>query len=130
MAMAFLNGLPKDYNVLISALDAIDEDETILKFEFIKSGVMQEEQRILMRRESAQVKSEAAALLSSQSSGNNRSTKNNRFSRRRPHYCNYCKQPGHNESKCCEAKAFTSRISLFELVGGDETHRRRQRIFL
>ena len=46
MAMALLNGLPEDYSALISALDAIDEDETKLKFEFIKSRIMQEEQRI------------------------------------------------------------------------------------
>ena len=32
MAMALVNGLPDDYNALISALDAIDEDETKLKF--------------------------------------------------------------------------------------------------
>ena len=32
MAMALLNGLPEEYNALISALDAIDEDETKLKF--------------------------------------------------------------------------------------------------
>ena len=30
MAIALLNGLPEEYNVLISALDALDEDETEL----------------------------------------------------------------------------------------------------
>ena len=53
MAMALLYGLPEDYNSLISALDAIDEGETKLKFEFIKSRIMQEEQRISMRKISA-----------------------------------------------------------------------------
>ena len=46
MAMALLNGLPEEQNAFISALDAIDEGETKLRFEFIKSRVMQEEQRI------------------------------------------------------------------------------------
>ena len=51
----------------MSALDAIDEDETKLKFEFIKSRFMQEEQRISMLAKSAQEKSEAASLVMNQS---------------------------------------------------------------
>ena len=43
MAMALLNGLSEEYSALISALNAIDEDETRLKFEFIKLRVIQEE---------------------------------------------------------------------------------------
>ena len=39
MAMALLNGLPEEYNALISALDAIDGDESKLNFEFIKSRI-------------------------------------------------------------------------------------------
>ena len=39
--MALLNGLPEEYNALVSALDAIDKDQTKLKFEFIRSRVMQ-----------------------------------------------------------------------------------------
>ena len=100
MAMALLNGLPDDYNALISALDAIDEDETKLKFEFIKSRIMQEEQRILMRTKSAQAKSEAAALLAAQSgTPTPPAPGNGRNLRRRP-YCNYCNRLGHVESKC------------------------------
>ncbi len=49
MAMALSNGLPEECNSLISAHDAIDEDETKLKFEFIKARIMQEEQHIAMR---------------------------------------------------------------------------------
>ena len=44
MAMALLKKLPEKYTALITALDAIHEDETKLNFEFIKSRVMQEEQ--------------------------------------------------------------------------------------
>ena len=98
MAMALLNGLPEEYNALISALDAIDEDETKLKFEFIKSRIMQEEQRISMRAKSAQEKSDAAALVMNQSS-QSKVVSNYRFQRRRP-YCNFCKRPGHVESRC------------------------------
>ena len=101
MAMALLNGLPEEYNALISALDAIDEDETKLKFEFIKSRAMQEEQRISMRAKSAQEKSEAAALVMSQSNQNNdKFVCNSRF-QRRCLYCNFCKRPGHIESRSC-----------------------------
>ena len=98
-AMALLNGLPEEYTALISALDAIDEDETKLNFEFIKSRVMQEEQRIMMRTNSAQAKSDTAALISTQSTAYNRSTPNNRSFRSR-RFCNYCKRSNHVESKC------------------------------
>ena len=54
MVMALVNGLPEEYNALISALDAIDEEETKLKFEFIKSRIKQEKQRIPERAKSAQ----------------------------------------------------------------------------
>ena len=37
MPMALLNGLPEEYNALISALDVIDEDESKLNLEFLKS---------------------------------------------------------------------------------------------
>ena len=41
MAIALLNGLTEEDNTLISALDAIYEDETKLKFEFIESRIIQ-----------------------------------------------------------------------------------------
>ena len=97
MAMALLNGLPEEYNALISALDAIDEDETELKFEFIKSRVIQEEQRIAVRTKSAQEKSETAALLTTRQ-GN--SSRNGGYQRRSSYYCNFCKRTGHTESRC------------------------------
>ncbi len=99
MAMALLNGLPDEYNALISALDAIDEDETKLRFEFIKTRIIQEEQRIAMRYQSAIAKSESAALFSNQPSRDNNQSSHVRNTRRRP-YCNHCKGLGHIESKC------------------------------
>ena len=80
MAMALLNGLPEEYYALIGALDAIDEVETKLKFEFIKSRIIQEEQPISMSAKSAQEKSEAAALVMNQSNQNNsKFVSNSRF---------------------------------------------------
>ena len=35
MAMALLSGLPEERNALISALDAIDKDESKINFEYI-----------------------------------------------------------------------------------------------
>jgi len=49
MAMAFLNGLPDPYDSLISALDAVGNEESKLEFDHVKSRVMQEEQRMGMR---------------------------------------------------------------------------------
>ncbi len=88
MAMALLNGLPDHYHPLISALDALGSEEDELKFEFIKSRVMQEEQRIKMRSDDALKKSETAALLS-----------NHRRTHPRPK-CNHCGRMGHWEAKC------------------------------
>ncbi len=98
-AMALLNGLPDEYRALISALDAVDSDESELNWEHVKSRVLQEEQRIVMRIKSAQKKSETAALLSNQNHQPSPPTRPTRHSRNRP-YCNYCKRPGHIEVKC------------------------------
>ena len=97
MAMALLNGLPEEYNALISALDAIDEDETKLNFEVIKSRVIQEEQRIRMPTTSAQGKYETAALLTTRPVNSSRS---GGHQRRSSYYCNFRKRPGHTESRC------------------------------
>ena len=97
MAMALLNGLPEEYNALISTQDAIDEDETKLEFEFIKSRVIQEEQRFLMRTQSAQAKSETAAYPSTRPGSSSRHVG---YRRRSSYYCNFCKRTGHTDSRC------------------------------
>ena len=63
MAMALLNGLPDKFDGLISALDALGDDESTFTFEFVKSRCHQEEQRHSQRDADALVKSEAAALI-------------------------------------------------------------------
>ncbi len=55
-AMALPNGLPDQYDALISALDALGTEESVIHFDYVKACVMQEEQRIAMRSEAAIVK--------------------------------------------------------------------------
>ena len=96
MSMALFNGLPEECNALISVLDAIHEDEKTLKFDFTKSCILQEEQRIKTGAKAAQEKSETADLLTACPSNSRR------FGEywRRQSYCNYCIRSVHIESKC------------------------------
>ncbi len=61
MAMALLNGPPQEYNDLISAFDAAENDNAELDGEFVKSRMMQEEQHIDMRTQSVIKNSETSA---------------------------------------------------------------------
>ena len=88
MAMALLNGLPDAFHPLISALDALGTKDGTLNFEFVKSRVMQEEQRIKIRADESLVKSETSALFT-----------NRQKARRRPS-CDNCGKLGHVSSKC------------------------------
>lgn len=92
MAMTLLCGLPDPYDHLISALDAMGTDEKILKFDHIKSRVMQEEQRISMRISAANSKSEVGALISNCANCNVANTS-------RPK-CTHCGKLGHSVDKC------------------------------
>ena len=56
MQITLLNVLPEDNNALINALDAIDDEDNELDWEFDKFRVMQEEQHISMRHKSAVAK--------------------------------------------------------------------------
>ena len=67
MAMALLNGLPDRFDSLISALDALGNDEEQFTFEFVKSRCQQEEQRHIKRDEDTHKRSESAALLATRS---------------------------------------------------------------
>ena len=98
-AMALLNGLPDEYHPLISALDSIDSDGQELKWDHIKSRVLQEEQRIKTRHENAHAKSEAAALITKTASTTSCANCHRKPSRSH-RFCNHCKKEGHTESKC------------------------------
>ena len=88
MAMALLNGLPEAYDPLISALDALHGEENDLKFDYVKSRVLQEEQRIGNRIGQVNARSEAAALLTAQ-----------RPPRKERPKCGFCGKPGHIDPK-------------------------------
>ena len=61
-SMALLNGQPEEYAPLITAMDTMSGENEVLKFDYVKSRVMQEEQRITIRTSQANAKSEATAL--------------------------------------------------------------------
>lgn len=87
MAMAVLNGLPERFNNLISALDALGNEDSTFSLEFVKSRLLQEEQRIRMRENASNTKSEASALLA-----NRRKTAY--------HKCGHCGKEGHPSERC------------------------------
>lgn len=63
MAMTFLSGLPERFDVPISALDAMSDDQQKFTFEFAVSRCQQEEQRHSDRDQQSFKKAEATALL-------------------------------------------------------------------
>ena len=82
IAMSVLCGLPDRFEHLIVAIDTVT-DETNLTLEFVKSRLLQEEQRINDR--SGGIKKPDAALVT-----------NHRNSRK----CSYCNKKGHTEPFC------------------------------
>ncbi len=50
MAMAILNGLPKRYQTIITALDPIGDDDPYFTFDKVRSRLLQEEKRYAMRK--------------------------------------------------------------------------------
>lgn len=62
MAMALLCGLPKRFDSLISALDAVVHQKSSLSFAFVQSRLEQEEQRHADKDDEVAMKSEEAAL--------------------------------------------------------------------
>jgi hypothetical protein len=93
MAMALLNGLPDRLDGLISALDALGNEDKIFTFEFVKSWLLQEEQRTDIRMQNSIVKSEDAALVVHDHSDSFPSCK------KRPK-CEHCGMLGHMIYRC------------------------------
>lgn len=101
--MELLNGLHDECNTLISALDAIDDEHRDLDWEFVKSRILQEEQRIHMRTKSALTKSEAAALVTQDkhpAKCTNTNCRNCGHTASTRPFCDHCKRSGHSSSKC------------------------------
>ena len=69
MAMALLCGLPDRFDGLVSALDAISDNEDTFTFDFVVGRVEQEERRHTERLKDALSKAETTALLASQQKG-------------------------------------------------------------
>ncbi len=62
IAMAVLNGLPERFSSLLSALDAPENEDKAFSLDFVKSCVLQEDQRIEMRTRAPSTKSETSTL--------------------------------------------------------------------
>ena len=89
MALAVLNGLPERFGSLISALDALGNDDDTFSLDLVKSRLLQEEQRMDMRAKASHIKLETSALIASNS-------------RRPVPHCGHCSKRGHVSSKCWE----------------------------
>ena len=64
MGMAVLNGLPSRYDSLTVALDALGNEDRIFSLDFVKSRLLQEEQRSIMRDSEDTSKANAALMTS------------------------------------------------------------------
>ncbi len=91
MAIAVLNGLLGRFNSLINALDALGNEDEAFSLDFVKSSLLQEEQRIEMRTRASNTKSETSALFSTR--GKNRPAYHN---------CGNCGKAGHPSQRCWE----------------------------
>ncbi|CDF34864.1 unnamed protein product [Chondrus crispus] len=86
MAMAVLNGLPARFQALIVALDALGNEEKIFSLDFVKSRLLQEEQRANMKSSSSQT----SALV-------NRAPNNRDIN---DYKCTNCGHTGHTATRC------------------------------
>ena len=88
MGMAVLNGLPPRYDSLIVALDALGNEDKIFTLDFVKSRLLQEEQRSNMRDLDEVTKTNAALVNQPRNYG-------------RPIYqCTNCGRNGHTAQRC------------------------------
>lgn len=88
MEMEALNGLPGRFDNLISAMEALGNEERTFSFHFVKRRLLHEEQRIDLPAETQSVKSEAAALVPERNS-----------SQTRP-ICTFCNKLGNPQDRC------------------------------
>ncbi|CDF77556.1 Retrovirus-related Gag-Pol polyprotein [Chondrus crispus] len=86
IAMAVLNGLPPRFDNLIVALDALGNEDKVFGLDFVKSRLLQEEQRESMKTAST-TSPHAPALV-------------NRMPIRRDMRCTNCNRHGHTAARC------------------------------
>eukprot|EP00171_Calliarthron_tuberculosum_P002750 IDg2750t1 len=92
MAMAVLNGLPRRFETIITALDAIGDDDASFTFEKVRSRLLQEEKRFAMRS-STQHSTKTSALMNKVTNSQYKSE---------PMLCTHCGRKNHTEPYCWE----------------------------
>ena len=92
MAMAVLNGLPARFESLIVALDALGSEDKMFSLDFVKSRLLQEEQRAEMKDKPSSSPKDLALM--------NRVPGTGRPSR--DMHCTNCGRSGHTASHCWE----------------------------
>jgi transposase InsO family protein len=91
IAMTVLCGLPQRFEHLIVAIDAAADDDS-LTMDFVKSRLLQEEQRMLDRGD---IKHERDAALVNTSNESSSRLNDDQITE-----CDHCKKKGHPESRC------------------------------
>eukprot|EP00171_Calliarthron_tuberculosum_P000627 IDg627t1 len=92
MAMAVLNGLPQRFETIITALDAIGDDDISFTFDKVRGRLLQEEKRFTMRESSSQSTKSSALVHSVPSRSSSSSSKR----------CTHCGRTNHTEPHCWE----------------------------
>ena len=90
MAMAVLNGLPARFETIITALDAIGDEDESFTFSKVRSRLLQEEKRVAMRDTSSNA-SRASALVNN-INGQPRGVNTK--------LCSHCGRKNHTEPYC------------------------------
>jgi len=93
LAMSTLCGLPPAYEHLIVALDALGNDSRTFTFEFVKSRLIQEEQRI-HTKDLEHSSSDSSALFGVRTEHERRPNPRNRLK------CTHCNRFGHTADRC------------------------------
>lgn len=98
MAMAVLNGLPSSFQTLITALDAIGDEDPTFTFDKVRSLLLQEERRAaILKPGSSSTDTAALFSKSGKQSGNNRKK------------CTHCGRTNHTEPYCWQKYGRPSR---------------------
>ncbi len=90
--MAVLNGLPKRFETIITALDAIGDDDPSFTFDKVRSRLLQEEKRSAMR-DNASIATDTSGLL-------NRAPEDDGKPNQK--HCTHCGRRNHTEPYCWE----------------------------
>ena len=90
IAMAVLNGLPARFESLIVALEALGSEDKMLSLEFVKSRLLQEEQRAEMKDRPSSSNKDSALMNRVPSIGRTN----------RDMQCTHCRRSGHTASHC------------------------------